>query len=172
MDTSETVTLTLANKQVSQPLPSLCVCCGKFTTVTKPWTFRWRPEAYILTDFIPYSGGGIGYREAKMEAPVCEEHARVLARTRSMRLGIRIGMFAVLGLWLASVLFVGDLSFLPMWIRWAFLIGPVALLYLALLAVNSYGRALSAKAVHIDETTLTLAGVSDQFSDALMQLQQ
>jgi hypothetical protein len=145
------------------------VCCGKSTTITNPWTFHWRPEASILADLIPYSGGGIGYREAKMEAPVCEEHARVLARTRSMRLGIRIAALVGLPIWLAAGLFVVDLSSFPMWIRWAWLIGPVALLYIALVAVNSYAKALSAKAVHIDETALTLSGVSTQFSDALMQ---
>lgn len=171
MGTSETVTLSLANKQVSQPLPPLCVCCGKFTTLTKPWTFRWRPAWYNLLDFIPGSGGGMGYRECKMEAPVCEEHAHVMVVTKNMRRVTTALMLVVLAVSYLASTYSDRLPFLPDRFGLALVIAVVVFSLFVALAVYVYNRShgIGVRAVRIEDWELTLAGVSSQFSDALKQ---
>jgi hypothetical protein len=171
MSAPQTITLRLVDKEVSDPLPAVCIYCGKFTTDTKPWTFSWRPSWYLLTDFIPYGGGGMGYREVKMAVPVCEEHAHVLVVTKRSRLMTTILMLAVLAVAFVLSELSDQLPFLPDRIGFTLLIGVLVLSAVAALAIRIYNRSkgIKVKPARIDDTTLVLTGVSSQFRDALMQ---
>lgn len=171
MSASQTITLHLFVEEVSDPLPAVCIYCGKFTPNTKPWTFTWRPAWYLLTAFIPDLGLGDGYRQAKMAVPVCEEHAHVLVvseRFRKVNQTLLLVMLAVAGvLWVFS----DKLPFLPDHLSSDVFIAGIALCAVGALAMWIYGRSrgIAVRPTRIDDTTLILTGVSSQFRDALMQ---
>jgi hypothetical protein len=171
MSASQTITLHLVDKKVSYPLPAVCIYCGKFTPDTTPWSFSWRPAWYLLTDFIPYGGGGAGYREAKMAVPVCEEHAHVLVVTKRSRKITTILMLAVVAVAFVLSQFSDRLLFLPDNFFISLLFAVAALSALVVLVLWIYGRSkgIAVRPTRIDDTTLVLTGVSSQFRDALMQ---
>jgi hypothetical protein len=169
MSAPQTITLRLVDKEVSDPLPAVCIYCGKFTTDTKSWTFSWSPAWYLLIGLI--GGGGGSYRQAKMEVPVCEDHAHTLVVTKRSRIMITILMLAVVAVAFVLSEFSDQLPFLPDRFDLGLLLTAVALSVVVTLVMWIYGRSrgIAVRPIHIDDTTLTLKGVSSQFRDALMQ---
>jgi uncharacterized membrane-anchored protein len=84
---------------------------------------------------------------------------------------ITILMLAVVAVAFVLSEFSDQLPFLPDRFDLGLLLTAVALSVVVTLVMWIYGRSrgIAVRPIHIDDTTLTLKGVSSQFRDALMQ---
>lgn len=170
MDTSQTVKLRCADGKVVQPLPNVCMACGRPATQTHQWTATTQPLWAVALSLA--SPNSLGSKQVTIQVPLCEEHSHAKDRVKTVGILGLVFLGVVLAL-LGLVVFNESLLAL---LRDA--LGAAILLIVPLVTVISvvaYGALvmITANALprvqRIDESSVTLKGVSDKFRRAMMQ---
>jgi hypothetical protein len=159
-----------SDQQVTDHLPSVCVCCGKRATGHKEKTFAWFPRwTYLLliVGALPYVILAMALQKRmRVRLPVCERHQGPPVGLILFRI---FAVFYLLGLpWIVIAVSAstertlgrGNPLAVTLLVGW--LVGIFVLLGL-LVAVNRR----QVRPIRITNDTLTLTGVSEQFADRL-----
>ncbi len=171
MDTSQTVKLRCADGKVVQPLPNVCMACGRPATQTHQWTATTQPLWAVALSSLG-SSNSLGSKQVTIQMPLCEEHSRAKDRVKTVAILGLVFLGVVLALLFLVVLNENLLALL----RDAF--GAAILLIIPLvmmISMAAYGALvmMTANALprvqRIDESCVTLKGVSDKFRRAMME---
>ena len=173
MDAPPTVHLRCADGKVVQPMPRVCIYCGQHASETRKESFSWKAAWGVFVDWW-VSGPSLGTRRFTIEIPVCKKHSKVIGRAKTLD-WVALACFLI---GLATVLIVDTFgsrlfefapgipwTILVLWVPW----GVALILLVAAGLTRSSAGHTPLQVESIDETGMTLGGVSSEFRDAVMQ---
>jgi hypothetical protein len=171
MDTSQTVKLKCADGKVVQPLPNVCMACGRPATQIHQWTATTQPLWAVALSGLG-SSNSLGSKQVTIQMPLCEEHGRAKDRVKTVGILGLVFLGVVLALLFIVVLNESLLALLRDALGAAILLIVPLVVVISVLVVGVLVM-MTANALprvqRIDESSVTLKGVSDKFRRAMMQ---